>query len=327
MTFKKGKMETTNLGPTGIQVSRLCIGCMQAWGWASSDDTRFVATVRHALDMGLNFLDTAPAYGNGHSEELVARAIAGRRHQVVIATKFNFDRIHPEDIRLSLEQSLRRLRTDYIDVFQQHWPSPDIPVADTVGELERLKEAGKIRAIGVSNWMEPEWQELGNSSRVESLQPCHNLLWRSIEPYVLPLCRQHNIAVIPYSPLCQGVLTGRFKRLTDLPTVQSDPRLQNCRLQPDIFPSVLEVVKAVGAVAAKYGKTPAQTALRWLLDQDGITATIVGASSPEQVMENLAALDWRLEPIDWQWLSDISWPLSAELSPLDTLWGWHPKTS
>src|SRR6266511_3987570 len=152
MTFKERNLERANLGRTGIEVSRLCIGCMQAWGWASSDDTRFVATVRHALDMGLNFLDTAPAYGNGHSEELVARAIDGRRHQVVIATKFNFDQSHPEDIRLSLEQSLRRLRTDYIDVFQQHWPSPDIPLADTIGELERLKQEGKIRAIGVSNW-------------------------------------------------------------------------------------------------------------------------------------------------------------------------------
>ncbi len=217
-------MERTTLGRTGIEVSRLCIGCMQAWGWASSDDRRFVATVRHALDMGLNFLDTAPAYGGGHSEEPVSQAIAGRRDQMVIATKFNFDQSRPKDVRHSLEQSLRRLHTDYIDVFQQHWPSPDVPLADTIGVLECLKEEGKIRVIGVSNWMEPEWEELGDPSRVDSLQPCYNLLWRSIEANVLPLCRRYNIAVLPYSPLCQGVLARRFKRLADIPNVPNDPR-------------------------------------------------------------------------------------------------------
>jgi myo-inositol catabolism protein IolS len=153
-------MERTRLGRTGIEVSRLCIGCLQVSGWASSDEVRFVDTICHALAMGLNFLDTAAAYGDGYSEELVSKAIAGRRHQVIIATKFDFSQSHPKGVRHSLEQSLRRLCTDYIDVLQQHWPSLDIPLAETIGELERLKEEGKIRAIGLSNWMELEWEEL-----------------------------------------------------------------------------------------------------------------------------------------------------------------------
>src|SRR2546425_8794344 len=214
-------MERARLGRTDIEVSRLCMGCMQASGWASSDEVQFVTTVRHGLDMGLNFLDTAAAYGDGYSEESVSKAIAGRRHQVVIGTKFNFFQSRPKDVRLSLEQSLRRLRTDYIDLFQQHWPSANIPLADTIGELERLKEEGKIRAIGVSNLVEPEWEELGNPSRIDSLQPAYNLLWRSIETNVLPLCRRYNLAVIPYSPLCHGVLVGRFKSLEGIP---NDPR-------------------------------------------------------------------------------------------------------
>jgi myo-inositol catabolism protein IolS len=320
-------MEKITLGRTGIEVSRLCIGCMQASGWASSDDTQFVAAVRYALDMGLNFSDTAPAYGNGHSEELVSEAITGRRHQVVIATKFIFDQSHPQNVRHCLERSLQRLRTDYIDVFQQHWPPPDIPLAETIGELKRLKGEGKIRAIGVSNWMEPESEELGDRSRVESLQPCYNLLWRSIEAHVLPLCQRYNIAVLPYSPLCQGVLAGRFKRLEEIPQVPADPRQQNRRLQADSFPKVLEIVRLLEEMAAEYAKMAAQTALRWLLDQEGITSVIVGASSPVQVRENLGALGWRLEPIDWQRLSDVSWPLSTALRPWDTLWGWHPKKS
>jgi len=317
------RIERTPLGRTGIEVSRLCIGCWNpSNSYPPSNAGQFVATVRRALDLGLNFLDTAAAYGDGHSERLVAEAIAGRRDQVVIATKFWYLQSRPADVRLSLEQSLRRLRTDYIDLFQQHWPPPDIPLAHTIGELERLKEKGLIRAIGVSNWMEPEWEELGDPSRVDSLQPCHNLLWRMIEANVLPLCRRYRIAVITYSPLCQGALTGRFKSPADVP---NDARKQNRRLQPDVFSRGLEVVSALEEVAAKYGKTPGQTALRWLLDQGGITAAIVGASRPEQVDENLGALDWRLEPVDWQRLANISWPLSVELGPWDTLSGWHPK--
>jgi len=315
-------MERTTLGRTSIEITRLCIGCWQAAGWMSSDDDRFVATVRHALDAGLTFLDTAAGYGDGHSEELVARAIAGRRDGVVLATKFAHTDSRPAAVRQSLEASLRRLRTDYVDLFQQHWPPPDIPLAETLGALERLKEEGKIRAIGVSNWMEPEWAELADPTRVDSVQPCYSLLWRSIEPHVLPLCRAHDIAVLPYSPLCQGVLAGRFADAADIPR---DMRQANHQLQPGMFPRVREVVQAVEDVGRTYGKTAGQTALRWLLDQEGVTAPIVGASRPEQVDENLGALDWRLDRADWQRLADLSWPLSAELGPHDTLWDSHPR--
>jgi myo-inositol catabolism protein IolS len=318
-------IEKTMLGRTGIQVSRLCIGGMQATGLASSDDARFVSTVRHGLAMGLNFIDTAPAYGDGHSERLISKAIDGSRHQVVIATKFGFHESRPAEIRESLERSLRRLRTDYVDLLQQHWPSPDVPVADTIGELERLKTEGKIRAIGVSNWMEPEWNEVEEPSRVDSLQACHSLLWRSIESRVLPLCRERDIAVLPYSPLCQGALAGRFRSPMDLPTTASDPRRTNRRLQADNLPGVQNVVVALADVAAKYEKTVAQAALRWLLDQPGITSVVVGSSSVPQMEENVGALDWRLEPIDWQRLAEVTLPLSATLGPSDTLWGWHPK--
>jgi myo-inositol catabolism protein IolS len=318
-------IETASIGHIGIQLSRLCVGGMQAVGWHGCNDDRFVKGVRHAVQMGVNFLDTAPAYGDGHSETLMGKAIEGQRDRVVIATKFSFLSSRPADVRVSLEQSLRRLGTDYIDVFQQHWPTPDVPLADTIGELERLKAQGKIRAIGVSNWMEPEWEELGDPCRVDSLQPCHSLLWRSIEPRVLPMCRRHSIAVIPYSPLCQGLLTGRFKSLSDIQPPPGDPRNGNRRMRADSFGAALKVLNLLEDVGKKYGKTPAQTALRWLLDQPGITSVIVGASSVEQVNENLGALGWMLEPSDWQRLSIASWPLSEGLGPWDTLWGWHPK--
>jgi len=315
-------METIALGRTGIEVSRVCMGCWQAAGWASSDDERFVATIRHGLDQGLTFLDTAVGYGRGHSEELVGKAIEGRRDQVVVATKFSPPSSRPEGVRKALDEALVRLKTDYIDLFQQHWPPADIPLADTIGALERLKEEGKIRAIGVSNWMEPEWSEIGDPARVDCLQPNYSLLWRSVERSVLALCRKHHIGIITYSSICQGILAGRFRSLEAIP---QDSRSHNRRLSADDFPKVLEVLDALEQVAAKYDKTMAQTAIRWLLDQDGVTATIVGASRPEQVDQNLGALGWTLDPDDWQRLADVSWPLSENLKPHDTMWGWHPK--
>lgn len=315
-------METAVLGRTGFRIGRLCVGCMQASGFDSSDKGRFIATVQRGLDAGLNMLDTAPMYGDGYSEEVVGDAIAGRRDKVILSTKF----MHREkgDARRSLEESLKRLKTDYVDLYQQHWPWPAPPLSDTLDELLELKREGKARAIGVSNWMEPEWEEAGaRAAEVETLQPCHNLLWRSIERNVLPRCRKLNIAVIPYSSLCQGVLNGRFRRLEDLPSDWH--RQNNVRLKPDVFPKVLETLDVLAKVAGKYGKTMGQTALRWLLDQDGIAAPIVGSSRPEQLEENLGALGWRLDRADWKLLSDASWPLSADLKPYDGLWGWHPK--
>lgn len=317
-------METTTLGRTGIEVSRICMGCWQAAGWATSDDERFVATIRHGLDQGLSFLDTAVGYGRGHSEELVGRAVEGRREQVVIATKFSHPSSRPEGVVRACEDALVRLKTDYIDLFQQHWPPPDIALADTIGALERLKEQGKIRAIGVSNWMEPEWDEIDDPSRVDCLQPNYSLLWRSAEPRVLPLCREHGVAIITYSSICQGILAGRWRTLDDIP---ADSRSSNRRLKPDVFPQVLEVLDLLDEVAARHGKTMAQTAIRWLLDQPGVTCTLVGASRPEQVDQNLGALDWTLDPDDWQRLADLSWPLSADLKPHDSMWNWHPRTN
>jgi len=316
-------METTQLGRTGIEVSRLCMGGWQASGWSSSDDDRFVRTVEHALDQGINFIDTAEGYGRGHSEELVAKGIAGKRDKVVLATKFSPNHSDPASVRATLEEQLTRLGTDYIDVYQQHWPPKAPPLADTIGELEKLRDEGKIRVIGVSNWMEPEWDEIDDPSRIDTLQPCHNLLWRSIENSILPLCRKHGIAVLPYSSLCQGVLAGRFRSLDQVP--ERDPRSGNVRLKADVFPRVLQVLAVLEDVSNRYGKTMAQTAIRWLLDQEGVTAPIVGASRPEQVDQNLGALGWHLEPEDWETLSTASWPLSADLNPHDTMWNWHPK--
>ncbi len=315
-------MESVKLPRTDIEVSRICVGSWQAKGWSSSDADRFVGTVRHAIDRGLNFIDTAPSYGDGVSEELVGRAIKGRRDKLTIATKCLAR--NRGEFRPSVEESLRRLGTDFVDILQQHWPTPGVAPEAALDEMEELKRQGKIRLVGVSNWMEPEWEKVKDPSRVSTLQPNHSLVWRFIERRVLPLCRKTGIGVLPYSPLCQGALAGRFRKADEVP---GDMRKKNVRLQPGMLPRVLEIVDALAVVAKKYGKTTAQTALRWLLDQDGITAVIVGMSRPEQVDDNIGALGWKLDPADWKSLSDLSWPLSENLEPYDGLWTWHPMKS
>ena len=315
-------METTTLGRTGITVSRLCLGSWQVSGWASSDDTRIKAAMLRALDCGINFIDTAELYGNGHSEELVGEVIRGRRDKLVIATKFAHTNSAPAKIRKSLEGSLRRLGTDYIDLYQQHWPPRKPPLEETLSELIKLKQEGKIRAVGVSNWMEPEWAEIKDPSKVECLQPCYNLLWRGIEREVLPLCIRHNIAVIPYSPLCQGLLTGRFRSTADVP---ADWRAKNRLFSGSSFPKVLEVLKEIEQIAASYDRPLSAIALRWLLDRPGVTAPIIGVSRPEQVDDNLKALGWTLKQEDFDRLSEISKPVSEGIGPHESMWNFHPR--
>ncbi|MBD3344945.1 MAG: aldo/keto reductase [Chitinivibrionales bacterium] len=318
-------MEHTTFGTPPITISRLCLGCWQASGWATSDDTRFIRTVEHALDQGVNFLDTAAAYGNGHSEELVAKAIKGKRDKVVIATKFTHTMSRPDKIRRSLEQSLRLLNTDYIDLFQQHWPPKNVPLADTINELIKLKDEGKIRTIGVSNWMEPEWEEFdGDLSVIDSLQPCYSLLWRSVEKNILALCKKHSIAIFTYSPLAQGILAGRFRSIDDRPK-SNDPRAYNRLFDKDRFPQVLTVVDCLEEIATKHNKSLSQTALRWLLDREGVTSVIAGASRPEQVEENCGTVGWSLDPEDREKLDTVSRPLSEDLKPHDTIFGWHSR--
>lgn len=316
-------MEYTILGQTEIEVSRLALGTWQVAGWNCSDESRFVENIKAALDFGITLFDTAESYGNGKAEQLTAKAI-GRdlRKSIVLATKFSHKNAKPEKLRLSLEASLRRLNTDYIDLYQYHWPARGLDSKIVIEQLFKFKQEGKIRAIGVSNWMEPEWDELESVDGIDSLQPCYSLLWRSVETNILKLCKSKQIAVFPYSPLCQGLLTGRFKDLESLPV---DVRKSNAWFSPQKFDLVLKVIEAVEELGRIYNKTAAQVALRWLLDNSVVTAPIFGASSTQQIKENVGALGWTLSDEHRSYLDSVSSPLSADLKPHDTLFGWHPR--
>ncbi|RMG41017.1 MAG: aldo/keto reductase [Candidatus Dadabacteria bacterium] len=324
MSKRHCKVEYTLLGKTDIKVSRLCLGGWQASGWSTCSEQGFMAVINRALDLGINFIDTAEGYGNGLSETIIGKVIRERgcRDSVVIASKFSPNHCRAAQVRKSLEKTLKRLGTDYIDLYQQHWPPANCSLLESIEELERLKEEGKIKAIGVSNWMEPEWEEIDNPARIDVLQPCYSLLWRPCEKKVLPLCHEHKIAVIPYSPLCQGILSGKYKSREDFP---DDVRRQNRRLSREEFVEVKKVLSVLEEIAAFYDRTPAQTALRWLLDNPVVTAPIIGASRPAQVEDNCGALGWSLKRDDYKRLCEVSNALSLHLKPHDTLWNWHSR--
>jgi aryl-alcohol dehydrogenase-like predicted oxidoreductase len=319
---KSESMEYIKLGKSELVVSRLCVGTWQAAGWAGSDPVKFNQIIRRALELGINFFDTAESYGDGIAEEQLSKALQRERQSVFIATKFSHKNATPEKARKSLEDSLRRLKTDYIDLYQYHWPSPTVPLRETLEVMQTFKKEGKIRAIGVSNWNEPEWDEFDDTSNIDTLQNCYSLLWRGLEKRVLPFCNSKGVTVLAYSPLAQGILADQFSDIDNLP---KDPRRQNKLLSPDIFPKTKGVLAEIRKVSQVLGKPMNQIALRWLLEQPGVGVAIIGGTKAEQLESNFGALGWKLDSKDTERLSEVTLEFSAKQEPHDTLWGWHSR--
>lgn len=301
-------MEYRLLGRTGVRVSPLCLGTMNFGAGSSEAESR--AIIDLALDAGLNFFDTADIYNEGESERIVGRVLAGRRNRVVLATK-----VHgrtgpgPNDLgnsRLHVieacEASLRRLGTDYIDLYQVHRPTPDVPIDETLGALTDLVRAGKVRYIGCSTF--PAWMvmealavsERGGLARFVSEQPPYNLLDRRIENELVPLALRYNLALLPWAPLAQGVLAGRYAAGSELPgdsRAVRQPGPGGIYAQRVTSPG-LEVGAAFARLASAHGLTPGQLALLWCKDQPAVTAPIVGPRTPAQLQDVLPVLDLSL---------------------------------
>jgi aryl-alcohol dehydrogenase-like predicted oxidoreductase len=290
-------MELAAIPGTSLKVSRVAIGtwAIGGWMWGGTDEAESVSTIRAALEHGINIIDTAPVYGFGRSEEIVGKAIAEGhlRSRVLIATKTGlewegrrvFRNASRARILQEVEDSLRRLRTDYIDIYQVHWPDPLVTIEETAEAMHTLFEQGKIRAIGVSNFSVTQMERFRHVAPLHVLQPPYNLFERSIEADVLPYCRKNKIATFGYGALCRGLLSGRMRQNTvfngdDLR--RTDPKF----LEPR-FTQYLAAVQRLDRLAQqRFGRHVIQLAVRWLLDQ-GITTALWGARHPDQ-----------LEPVD-----------------------------
>ena len=293
-------------GRTGVRVSPLCLGAMNFGGVTNEADS--IRIVHAALDAGINFVDTANVYNAGQSEVVVGKALEGKRDQVFLATKVHGrmgegpndegnSRLH---ILKACEDSLRRLNTDTIDLYQIHRPNPEIPIDETLGALTDLVRAGKVRYVGCST--HPAWmvmEALGVSerrgfARYVSEQPPYNLFDRRIENELVPLALRYDLALIPWAPIAQGLLAGRYASVTDYPDDSRAARLRGSIYAERITPRGIEAGQKFTAIARDHGKTPGQLALCWCKDQPGITAPIVGPRTLEQLQELLPVLDMTL---------------------------------
>jgi len=298
-------LERMTIGASGVTTSRIGLGtwAIGGWMWGGTDEAQSIATIRSAVERGVTLIDTAPVYGFGRSEEIVGKALAegGLRGQVQIATKVGlswkdgepFRDSRPARIRREIEDSLRRLRTDVIDLYQVHWPDLETPIADTAGALEDLRREGKIRAIGLSNHSPAQMDAFRLSAKVDAVQPPYNLFEREMEADVLPYAKDAGLAVLCYGALCRGLLAGRMTAETafsgdDLR--QRDPKFQKGR-----FPQYLAATEALTTLAReRFGKSLPALAVRWILDQ-GPTIALWGARRPEQLdpVDEIAA--WRID--------------------------------
>ena len=296
-------MKFRKLGQSDLNLSVITLG---TWGmggdfWGKADDAQSIATIQAALDAGITTIDTAPAYGRGHSEELIGKAIKGRRRgDIILATKVGIDIHHnkehictPETIAQEIEESLQRLGTDYIDLYQVHWPDLHTPMEETFTALNKVRESGKARYIGVSNFSPEQMDEAAKYCPIVSAQPPYSLLKREIEKDVLPYCIEHDMGVLSYGSIGAGALTGKFK---ERPTFEDgDKRGEFYEFfNEQNWPKTKAMIDTLEEIASSHGKPTVHAAINWVLKQKGITVALVGARTPEQVIMNAQAAEWEL---------------------------------
>jgi aryl-alcohol dehydrogenase-like predicted oxidoreductase len=297
-------METTSIA--GVEVSRIGLGTWAIGGldWGAIPDEVAVATCLSAIERGINLIDTAPIYGHGHSEEIIGKAMRahGRREAFFIATKAGlewndrgvFANLTAARLRKEIEDSLRRLGTEYIDLYQIHWPDTLIPVAEVAAQLAEFQRQGKVRALGVSNFNVAQMEEFRSVAPLASNQPPYNLFEREIDREILPWCAANGVAVLTWSTLCRNLLAGRVTRgmSFDAKDIRSvDPKFQEPR-----FNQYISSVERLAAFAQeRYGKTVLELAARWVLDRPGISVALWGAKRPEQLDATAGVLGWKLD--------------------------------
>jgi aryl-alcohol dehydrogenase-like predicted oxidoreductase len=304
-------MQKRQLGNSDLTITSIGIGAWAMGGggwqfaWGPQDDDASIAAIRTALDSGINWIDTAAVYGLGHSEEIVARALEGVSPKPYVFTKC--ERVWDEQgriggclkaasVRRECEDSLRRLKADVIDLYQIHWPQPDEDIEEGWTEMARLREEGKVRWIGVSNFNAAQMRRARAIAPITSLQPPYSIVSREIEKDELPYCRAHGIGVLAYSPMKSGLLSGRMTRERIAAMPEDDFRRLTPNFQEPKLTRNLELVELLRKIGARHGRNPGEVAIAWVLRRPEVTAAIVGMRSAEQAREMLGAATFRLSP-------------------------------
>jgi aryl-alcohol dehydrogenase-like predicted oxidoreductase len=303
-------MKTRTLGYTGINLSAVGLGTFAMGGgrwkfaWGPQDDKESIDTILHALESGINWIDTAAVYGFGHSEEIVGKALQGLKERPFIATKCGrrwdingniYAKLKRDSIRKEVDDSLKRLKVDVIDLYQIHWPEPDEDIEEAWETITDFIEDGQIRYGGVSNFSLEQIKRVMNIHPIASLQPPYSILKRNIENKILPFCKKHNIGVIVYSPMHKGLLTGKFTKERVLNLPKDDHRRMDSEFLETKISSNLKLIKKLEPIAVRKNITLAQLAIAWTLRREEVTAAIVGARHPSQIEETVISSDLELK--------------------------------
>jgi aryl-alcohol dehydrogenase-like predicted oxidoreductase len=321
MLLGQTNLQTRQLGNTDMHITPVGFGAWALGGgdwvysWGPQDDRESIAAIHHALDLGINWIDTAAGYGLGHSEEVVGQALTGLDQRPYVFTKCSLiwnergeiiASLKRDSIRRECEDSLRRLKLDAIDLYQIHWPNPDADIEEGWSTLAELQREGKVRWIGASNFSVEQMRRAEAISPINSLQPPYSLIRPEVEHEILPYCQEHNIGVIVYSPMYSGLLSGKMtaERIKNMPSDdwrQRDPEFQMPRLEQN-----LQLVSTLAEIGARHGVEPGVVAIAWTLRHPGVTGSIVGARSPNQVDGIFPSDSFRLSPQETEQLNSIA---------------------
>ncbi len=301
--MQKRKLGTTDMELTTVGLGTWALGGPWEYGWGPQDDNDAVGAILEALDQGINWIDTAPAYGLGHAEELVGQALRQTTHKPYVATKCGIlwnekkERVvhlKRQSVRKECHDSLRRLGVERIDLYQMHWPDPEPDIEEAWEEMARLVKEGKVRHIGVSNYSVAQMERVAKIHPIASLQPPYSMLHRDAEKELLGYCAKHTIGVVVYSPMQRGLLTGAFNAERLAALAPDDHRRRAPEFQEPQFSATMELVDGLKKIAERNGRTVGQLAVSWVLRRPELTAAIVGARRPGQIVETAPASDWNL---------------------------------
>ncbi len=317
-------MQTRELGTSGIQITPIIMGTWQAGKkmWVGIEDAETTQAMRAAVDAGITTIDTAEVYGEGHSEQIVGEALSDVRSSVVYATKVFANHLKYNQVIEACDRSVKNLKTDYIDLYQIHWPSGSfkseiVPIEETMSALNELKQQGKIRAIGVSNFSRTQLVEASQYGRIDSLQPPYSLFWRHVEQDAMPYCIENKISILAYSPLAQGLLTGKFG--PDHKFEKGDNRAGNKLLQGENYQRAQTALNKLRPIAQRHQCSLAQLALAWVIAQPQANA-IAGARNAEQATQNAKAADVQLSADELKEIDAIGRDVTEHLDDNPVMW-------